>query len=97
MFTHVAAAAFGSITAIDTHWIWQEGMERLTIQPFKIKDGMIPVPDDPGLGIKLDMEQVMRANAIYEKLGDGSRDDAAAMQFLCSGWSFDPKMPALMR
>lgn len=26
MFTHVAAAAPGKITAIDTHWIWQEEM-----------------------------------------------------------------------
>ena len=25
MFTHVAAAAPGRITAIDTHWIWQDG------------------------------------------------------------------------
>ena len=25
MFTQVAAAAPGKITAIDTHWIWQEG------------------------------------------------------------------------
>ena len=30
MFTHAAAAAPGDITAIDTHWIWQEGQERLT-------------------------------------------------------------------
>ena len=29
MFTHVAAAAPGRITAIDTHWIWQDG-QRLT-------------------------------------------------------------------
>ena len=32
MFTHCAAAAPGNITAIDTHWIWQEG-ERLTHEP----------------------------------------------------------------
>ncbi len=25
MFTHVAAAATGNVTAIDTHWIWQDG------------------------------------------------------------------------
>ena len=29
MFTHAAAAAPGKITAIDTHWIWQDG-QRLT-------------------------------------------------------------------
>ena len=37
MFTHVAAAAPGKITAIDTHWIWQDG-QRLTKQPFKIRE-----------------------------------------------------------
>ncbi|HET7402580.1 MAG TPA: enolase C-terminal domain-like protein, partial [Usitatibacter sp.] len=36
MFTHVAAAAPGNITAIDTHWIWQENRERLTREPLKI-------------------------------------------------------------
>ena len=30
MFTHVGAAAPGKPTAIDTHWIWQEGDQRLT-------------------------------------------------------------------
>ena len=39
MFTQVAAAAPGEITAIDTHWIWQEGTERLTKEPYKIVDG----------------------------------------------------------
>ena len=38
MFTHVAAAAPGRITAIDTHWIWQDG-QRLTQEPFRIVDG----------------------------------------------------------
>lgn len=50
MFTHVAAAAPGKITAIDTHWIWQEGNQRLTKQPFEIKGGMVQVPSTPGLG-----------------------------------------------
>ena len=34
MFTHVAAAAPGRVTAIDTHWIWQDG-QRLTKEPFQ--------------------------------------------------------------
>ncbi len=50
MFTHVAAAAPGKITAIDTHWIWQEGNQRLTKQPFEIKGGMVQVPKYPGPG-----------------------------------------------
>ena len=39
MFTHVAAAAPGKITAIDTHWIWQDG-QRLTREPLQIEGGM---------------------------------------------------------
>jgi glucarate dehydratase len=35
MFTHVGAAAPGKVTAIDTHWIWQDG-QRLTREPLKI-------------------------------------------------------------
>ena len=49
MFTHVAAAAPGNITAIDTHWIWQDG-QRLTREPFQIKGGLVAVPARGGLG-----------------------------------------------
>lgn len=96
MFTHVAAAAPGTITAIDTHWIWQDG-QRLTKEPFQIVDGMIAVPDKPGLGIELDMEQVEKAHQLYVKEGLGGRDDAMAMQYLIPGWKFDPKRPCLVR
>ena len=54
MFTHVAAAAPGKITAIDTHWIWQDG-QRLTREPLQIVGGWVTVPDAPGLGIEIDM------------------------------------------
>src|SRR6186713_215688 len=43
MFTHVAAAAPGRVTAIDTHWIWQDG-QRLTTEPLVITQGAIKVP-----------------------------------------------------
>ena len=97
MFTHVAAAAPGAITAIDTHWIWQEGNQRLTKEPFVIKGGMVQVPQKPGLGVELDMDQVMQANALYQKHGLGARDDAQAMQFLVPDWTFDNKRPCLVR
>ncbi|TWJ77769.1 Glucarate dehydratase [Bacillus paralicheniformis] len=96
MFTHVAAAAPGDITAIDTHWIWQDG-QRLTKQPFSIADGYVQVPDQPGLGIEIDMEQVEKANERYEKMKAGERNDAVAMQFLIENWRFDPKRPCLVR
>ena len=96
MFTHVGAAAPGKVTAIDTHWIWQDG-QRLTKEPLKILDGHIAVPTKPGLGIALDMGQVEKAHALYKAHGLGARDDAMAMQYLIPGWTFDPKRPCLVR
>lgn len=96
MFTHVAAAAPGTITAIDTHWIWQDG-QRVTTEPFTIEDGYLTVPDKPGLGVELDFEQIDAAHELYQKEGLGSRDDAIGMQYLIEGWTFDSKRPALVR
>jgi glucarate dehydratase len=96
MFTHVAAAAPGQVTAIDTHWIWQEG-QRLTRTPLRIEGGQIEVPQRPGLGIELDMVQVEAAHQLYLQHGLGARDDAVAMQYLVPGWKFDPKKPCLVR
>ena len=96
MFTHVGAAAPGKVTAIDTHWIWQDG-QALTTEPFQIKGGKIAIPDRPGLGITLDRTAVDNAHALYKQHGLGARDDAIAMQFLISGWTFDDKRPCLVR
>ncbi|MDV6232885.1 MULTISPECIES: enolase C-terminal domain-like protein [Rhodococcus] len=96
MFTHVAAAAPGTITAIDTHWIWQDG-QRVTKKPFTIEDGYLTVPDKPGLGVELDFEQIDAAHELYQKEGLGSRDDSIGMQYLIEGWTFDSKRPALVR
>ncbi|MBB6115705.1 glucarate dehydratase [Rahnella inusitata] len=97
MFTQVAAAAPGKITAIDTHWIWQEGNQRLTKEPLQIKGGKVRVPEQPGLGVELDMDQVMKAHELYKGMGLGARDDAQGMQFLVPDWKFDPKRPCLVR
>jgi glucarate dehydratase len=96
MFTHAAAAAPGRITAIDTHWIWQDG-QRLTKEPLKIVNGLVTVPEQPGLGVEIDLAQIERAHERYKSLGSGARNDAAAMQFLIPGWTFDGKRPALVR
>jgi len=95
MFTHVAAAAPGNITAIDTHWIWQDG-QHLTRNPLQIEGGMIKVPDRPGLGIELDIEAVEVAHDLYKSNGLGARDDATAMQYLVRDWKFNPKRPCLV-
>lgn len=97
MFTHVAAAVPGNVTAIDTHWIWQEGVDRLTKEPLQIADGFIKVPEKPGLGIEPDMDQILKANELFKEKCLGNRDDAAAMQYLIPGWKFDNKKPCLVR
>ena len=96
MFTHLGAAAPGRVTAIETHWIWQAG-ERLTKQPFQIKNGFIDLPEKPGLGVELDMDEVEKAHQLYLKHGLGARDDAQAMQYLIPGWRFDNKRPCMVR
>lgn len=96
MFTHVGAAAPGKVTAIDTHWIWQDG-QRLTKEPLQIRGGLVQVPKKPGLGVELDMAEVEKAHLLYNQHGLGARDDAMAMQYLVPGWTFNAKRPALDR
>jgi glucarate dehydratase len=96
MFTQVAAAAPGRITAIDTHWIWQDG-QRLTREPLQIVGGSVQVPRRAGLGIELDIAQIDAAHALYKRLRSGGRDDAAAMQYLIPNWTFHPKRPCMVR
>lgn len=96
MFTHCAAAAPGKVTAIDTHWIWQDG-QYLTQEPLQIRGGYVDVPKKPGLGVTLDMNAVERAHRLYLQHGLGARDDAIAMQYLIPNWKFNNKMPCLVR
>ena len=96
MFTHVGAAAPGKVTAIDTHWIWQDG-QRLTKEPLQIRGGFVDLPKKPGLGVELDMVEVEKAHQLYLQHGLGARDDSIAMQFLIPDWKFNPKRPCLVR
>lgn len=95
-FAHVAAAAPGNPTALDTHWIWQDGQNLLKDTPLII-DGYLQVPKKPGLGVTIDMDKVMEANRLYNVLPSHDRNDAEAMQYLIPNWKFDSKKPALVR
>ena len=99
MAVQCGAAAPGEYNALDTHWIWQEGVERLTVSPPVIADGVVRVPDRPGLGVEPDMDRILAAHESYREriAGSGARDDAIGMQYLIPGWTFDPKKPALVR
>ncbi len=99
MAVQCGAAAPGEYNALDTHWIWQEGLERLTKEPPVIVDGQVTIPDRPGLGVEPDMDRILAAHESYREriAGSGARDDAIGMQYLIPGWTFDPKKPALVR
>ncbi|MFD3406187.1 enolase C-terminal domain-like protein [Kribbella sp. NPDC058693] len=96
MFTQVGAAAPGDITALDTHWIWQDG-QALTKEPLQISGGEIAVPTRAGLGVELDRDAVDAAHELYLEHGLGARNDAIAMQYLIKDWTFDPKRPCMVR
>ncbi len=96
IFAHCAAAAPGDITALDTHYIWQDG-QTLCKDPILIKDGRLTLKDKPGLGIEIDMDKLEAASALYAKLSSGDRDDGMAMQYLIPGWKYNPKKPCMVR
>lgn len=97
MVAQCGAAAPGEYNALDTHWIWQEGIEQLTTAPHQIVDGEITVGDTPGLGVEIDMDRVLAAHELYKANALGGRDDALGMQYLIPGWKFDNKRPAMVR
>ncbi|MDT0486068.1 enolase C-terminal domain-like protein [Streptomyces doebereineriae] len=97
MMAHCGAAAPGEYNALDTHWIWQEGLERLTVEPPRITGGEVAVPDTPGLGVRLDRDRLRAAQELHEEVASAGRDDAAGMQYLIKGWTFDAKRPCLVR
>ena len=96
MFTQVGAAAPGKITALDTHWIWQDG-QRLTKEPLRIEGGKIAVPARAGLGVDIDLDAIEAAHQLYLSKGLGVRDDAIAMQYFFPGWKYDNKRPSFDR
>ncbi|WP_247895623.1 hypothetical protein [Azospirillum brasilense] len=72
MFSHVAAAAPGKITAIDTDWSWQDG-QRLTKELFQIRGGLMVVLQKPGLGARDDAIAMQGLIAGCSPAGEGSR------------------------
>ncbi|MGS9351640.1 glucarate dehydratase, partial [Salmonella enterica subsp. enterica serovar Infantis] len=59
--------------------------------------GMVQVPTKPGLGVELEMDQVMKAHELYQKHGFGARDDAMGMQYLIPGGTFENTRPGMVR
>ena len=62
-------------------------------------DGYIDTATDERLVLSndADLDRVDAAHQLYLEQGLGDRDDAAGMQYLIPGWTFDHKRPCLVR
>ena len=89
--------ARATITALDTHWIWQDGQRAHPRRRCRSRTARSPCRPRPGLGVELDRDALAAAHELYLEHGLGARDDAVAMQYLVPGWQFDPKRPCLVR
>lgn len=74
--THVAAATPGISYACDTHWPWrnQDVIEPGTLT---FRDGSVPVPTRPGLGVSLDRDALVRLHEQYLTCGARKMEDVA--------------------
>ncbi|GAA3733246.1 glucarate dehydratase family protein [Plantactinospora mayteni] len=79
--THLAAATPNLDYACDTHWPWKRADEDV-IKPGAIgfADGVVGVPDGPGLGVELDRDALGRLHEQYLSCGLRNRDDTGYMR-----------------
>lgn len=71
---HVAAATPGQSYDCDTHYPWVRD-EVISGGKYTFRDGRIPVPTAPGLGVSLDRAALDRMSALYHAQGVIDRDD----------------------
>jgi len=79
--THAAAVCPSLTYACDTHYPWQTEVDEVVVGgriPFE--KGCVVIPDKPGLGVELDLDQVARGEERYKKLPFRKRDDEAEMR-----------------
>ncbi len=75
---HVAAATPNLTYDCDTHYPWY-GKEIIKGGRVKFKDGKLPVPEGPGLGVELDYDALSELNALYDEQMVIDRDDTDEM------------------
>jgi glucarate dehydratase len=84
---HLAAAMPLLTLASDTHYPWlPEGSDLIVGANLPIRDGRMPIPSGPGLGVELDRDKLARAAETYRKCGMRKRDDASTMRLIEPGW-----------
>lgn len=85
---HLGAAIPNFTYALDTHYPWQSD-EIIKGGRIKFEEGSVTVPSEPGLGVELDKESVLKLHENYLKCGLKKRDDEIEMQKVVPGWKFE--------
>jgi len=81
IMAHACCVSPGMHFACDTHYPWQSEQDEVIVGGrVKFVDGAVVIPEKPGLGIELDMDQVARLEERHNKLPYRKRDDAAEMR-----------------
>ena len=97
MFTHVGAAAPGEITALDTHWIWQDGQgltERAARDPRRRDRGADRRPASASGSTATGSRPRTSSTS---STASAPATTASPCSTWCPGWTFDPKRPCLVR
>jgi glucarate dehydratase len=78
---HAAAATPHLTYACDTHYPWQSEKDELVMGGrIPIVGGCVRIPDQPGLGIELDKNQLIHGKELYKNIPYRKRDDEAEMR-----------------
>ena len=77
---HVAAATKNLTYACDTHYPWQSSDEIVEGGRLAFEAGAIRIPDEGGLGVDLDYDQLARLKQRYEAIPFRRRDDEGEMR-----------------
>jgi glucarate dehydratase len=78
---HVAATTPHLTYACDTHYPWQQARDEIVAGGrVPIRNGVVRIPDKPGLGVELDYDQLARGRERYAKCPYRKRDDEAEMR-----------------
>ncbi len=78
---HVAAATPHLTYACDTHYPWQSAQDEVVLGGrVPIVNGCVRIPNQPGLGVELDYDQLARGRERYAKCPYRKRDDEQEMR-----------------
>ncbi|MHC9295588.1 glucarate dehydratase family protein [Mycobacterium sp. LTG2003] len=84
---HLAAATPNLTYACDTHWPWKTE-DVVKDGALVFRDGAVPVPTAPGLGVQIDEDSLAALHEQYVRCGIRDRDDTGYMR------SVDPSFEA---